>query len=77
MVPDYSIAVDEWLCDGTVVVLLGAAQGTYAPDGKLSGENRWKTPGAFRAQIEDGLVTEWRVYADNEPIRELMRRSRG
>ncbi len=73
IVPDYEISVDESLSDGSVVVLLGAAQGTYAPDGVLRKENWWETPAAFRARIEDGKVAEWRVYADNEPIRLLMR----
>jgi limonene-1,2-epoxide hydrolase len=73
MVPDYSIAVDESFCDGPVVLLLGFAEGTYAPAGEPKLENRWKTPAAIRVQVEHGLVTEWRVYADNEPIRRLMR----
>jgi|SRR5580698_603189 ketosteroid isomerase-like protein len=73
MVPDYSIAVEEMICDGPIVVLLGVAEGTYAPQGDLKTANRWKTPVAVRAQIEDGLVAEWRVYADNEPLRERMR----
>jgi hypothetical protein len=55
-----------------VVVMLGVAQGTSAPDGLLRTENRWKTPVALRALIEDGKVAEWRVYADNEPLRRLM-----
>ena len=75
MVPDYSIAVEESFCDGPVVVMLGVAQGTYAPDGQLKAENRWKTPAAWRALIEDGKVAEWRVYADNEPIRQRMAKS--
>jgi uncharacterized protein (TIGR02246 family) len=75
MVPDYSIAVEETFCDGPVVLLLGVAEGTYAPNGEMKVENQWKTPSAIRAQIEDGLVAEWRVYADNEPIRERMRKS--
>jgi hypothetical protein len=88
MVPDYSIAVEESYCHpsdedpspGTptaqaVVVMLGVAQGTYAPDGQLKAENRWKTPAAWRASIEAGKVAEWRVYADNEPIRQRMAKS--
>jgi uncharacterized protein (TIGR02246 family) len=75
MVPDYSIAIEETFCDGPVVLLLGVAEGTYAPDGNLQPENRWKTPVALRAQVEEGLVAEWRVYADNEPLRERMRKS--
>jgi uncharacterized protein (TIGR02246 family) len=73
IVPDYSIAIDETFCDGPVVLMLGVAEGTYAPAGESNVENRWKTPAAIRAQIEDGLVAEWRVYADNEPIRRLIR----
>jgi uncharacterized protein (TIGR02246 family) len=72
MVPDYSIAVEETLSDGPVVVMLAVAAGTYAPDGQLKPENRWKIPAALRAVIEDGTVSEWRVYADNEPMRRLM-----
>ena len=45
------------------------------PDTELKPENAWKTPVAFRVLIEKGRVAEWRVYADNEPIRELMRKS--
>jgi hypothetical protein len=75
MVPDYSIAVEESFFDGPVVLMLGVAEGTYAPAGELKAENRWKMPVALRAQIEDGLVAEWRVYADNEPIRDRMRKN--
>ena len=75
MVPDYSIAVEESFGDGPVVLMLGIAEGTYAPAGELKAESRWKTPVALRAQVEDGLVVEWRVYADNEPLRERIRKS--
>ena len=61
MVPDYSIAVEETFCDGPVVLLLGVAEGTYAPNGELKLESRWRTPVAIRVDIEDGLVAEWRV----------------
>jgi limonene-1,2-epoxide hydrolase len=73
LVPDYSIAVDEVLMDGPIVVMLGMAQGTYAPSGLLKAENHWQTPLAIRASVVDGLVAEWRVYADNEPIRQKMK----
>jgi ketosteroid isomerase-like protein len=74
MVPDYSIAVDENYVDGPVVVLLGTAQGTYKAKDGTSTDNTWSTPIAIRARVDDGLVAEWRVYADNEPIRALMRK---
>ncbi|MGB8028820.1 MAG: nuclear transport factor 2 family protein [Terracidiphilus sp.] len=74
MVPDYTIAVEETFCDGPIVVLLGTAQGTYAGGAGAAAENRWQTPAAFRAQVEHGKVAEWRVYADNEPIRQVVAR---
>ena len=72
MVPDYTVAIEETFCDGPVVAMLGMAQGTYAPQGEMKPENHWTTPTAFRAFIEDGKVAEWRVYCDNEPIRQRM-----
>lgn len=76
MVPDYTAIVNETFSEGATVVMLGTAQGTYAKDGRLSRENFWQTPAAWCAQIEDEKVVEWRVYADNEPIRQLMAKSK-
>lgn len=75
MVPDYTLAIEEIYVTGPVVILLGMAQGTYTRDGKLTPENRWQTPIALRAFVEDGLIAEWKVYADNEPMRRLMAKS--
>jgi uncharacterized protein (TIGR02246 family) len=72
IVPDYQIQVDRTLADGPLVVLLGVARGTYTTDGTLSAQNTWSTPAALRALIREGLVAEWQVYADNEPIRRRM-----
>lgn len=76
VVPDYMIAIEETYCNGEVVVMLGSAKGTYTADGErspeLSEENRWQTPAVFRAVIENGKLAEWRVYADNEPMRQRM-----
>lgn len=72
MVPDYTLTIEGTYSLGNTVILLGSAHGTYTNDGRLLPENAWKTPAALRAVIEDGKVKEWRVYADNEPIRQLM-----
>lgn len=71
--PDYSIQVDEAFCQGPLVGLFGSAQGTYAVDGKLLPENRWKIPAAWKAVVRDERIAEWRVYADNEPVWKIMR----
>jgi ketosteroid isomerase-like protein len=86
MVPDYRLEIDETFVNQSTVVMLGTAGGTYLhesvsatgmpgprPDGTLKRPNQWQTPAAVRARIEGGLVAEWRIFADNEPIRKLMR----
>ncbi len=75
MVPDFTVAIEETYCDGPVVAMLGTAQGTYTHDGQLKAENRWSTPAAFRAFIQEQKVAEWRVYCDNEPIRQKIAKS--
>ena len=75
MVPDYTVAIEETFCDGPVVAMLGLAQGTYTRDGQLTPENHWSTPTAFRAFIQEWKVAEWRVYCDNEPIRQRIAKS--
>lgn len=73
VVPDYRLVIDDWFCEGSFVVMLGMASGTYSPDGSLNPKRHWSTPAAIRAVIREDKVAEWRVYADNEPIRQLMR----
>ena len=66
--PDYLIKVDEILSNGNVVALFGTAEGTFLVNGKLLAENHWKIPAAWKAVIRGEQVSEWRVYADNEPV---------
>jgi len=72
MVPDYMIAIHETYSNDPVVIMVGTAQGTLAVDGHVPPENHWQTPAAWRAEIRDGRVASWQVYADNEPIRRLL-----
>lgn len=73
MVPDYCITVERTLAAGGTVVVVGSAAGTYSPDGALLEANRWSTPAAWRAEVQDGRVAVWQVFAVNEPMRRLMR----
>lgn len=73
MVPDYRLRVDNRLIAGGTIVLLGKAGGTYWTGGDFRPENKWETPAAIRVAVRDGLIAEWQVYADNEPLRKLMR----
>ena len=74
MVPDYSISHSEIFADGNTVAVFGSAQGAFSKDGQIRKENFWKTPAAWRAVVKDGKIAVWQVYADNEPIRAIMRK---
>lgn len=75
MVPDYSISHSEVFADGNTAAVFGSAQGTFSNDGTLPRENFWKTPAAWRAVVKDNKIAVWQVFADNEPIRAIMRKS--
>ena len=73
VVPDYRILCEEMIEQGNVVAAFGTAGGTYCPNGKLKVENEWQVPAAWRIEVKDNLILEWRVYADNEAMRRLMK----
>lgn len=74
MVPDYWIRVEREVVDGEAVILFGVAGGTYVPSGgSMKQENAWETPAVWKAVIHGKKVSEWRIWADNEPVREKMR----
>jgi len=73
--PDYRVSHEEIFSQGDVVAAFGSAEGTYAPKGNLSKDNHWIAPAAWKAVVKDGLVKEWRVYADNQPARKVMGQS--
>jgi ketosteroid isomerase-like protein len=76
MVPDYRISHEEIFAKDGAVALFGKAEGTYTADGKSSKENFWTTYASWLAKVEAGKIKEWRVYCDNEPIREIMRKQK-
>lgn len=63
--PDYRIRVERAIPEGDTVLAAGEAGGTI--DGVS-----WSTPAAWMAVIRDGLVGEWRVFADNKPVYEIL-----
>jgi ketosteroid isomerase-like protein len=75
MVPDYWVRVERSFHDGETTVLVGRAGGTYVRKGGLvRSRNRWETPAVWVTRIRGGKVAEWRIYSDNEPIRQKMKR---
>ena len=67
MCPDYWIQTDHVMAEGGAVLAVGEAGGTI--DGVS-----WRTPAAWQAVIRGGKVVEWRVFADNKPVYEILAR---
>jgi len=69
MCPDYWIRPNDVVADGGVVLAAGEAGGTIDA-------TPWHTPAAWKALVRDGKVTEWRVFADNKPVLDILARRR-
>ena len=67
MCPGYWIHTDHVMAEHGVVLAVGEAGGTI--DGAA-----WRTPAAWKAVVRDGKVAEWRVFADNKPVYEILAR---
>jgi ketosteroid isomerase-like protein len=67
MCPDYWIQIRTVLSERDTVVATGEAGGTI--DGFP-----WRVPAAWEAVIRDRFVSEWRVFADNKPVYEILAR---
>ena len=70
--PNYSIKVDDVMSNGNIVAMFGSAQGTYSGKENLLAEAHWEIPAAWKAVVCNESVSEWRVYADNEPVWKAM-----
>jgi hypothetical protein len=55
------------MAKGGAVLAAGEAGGTID-------SVAWRTPAAWKAVIRDGRVAEWRVFADNKPVYEILAR---
>jgi ketosteroid isomerase-like protein len=70
-VADYQVHAVEFFQTDDRLAIFGTASGRYAGGGAANG-NFWEVPAAWRAVVQGGLIAEWRVYADNQPLRKLM-----
>src|ERR1700683_1775116 len=68
--PDYWMRVDTRLERNGTVLAVGEASGTID-------RQTWKIPAAWKAMILDGKVTEWRVFADNKPVYDILGKRQG
>jgi ketosteroid isomerase-like protein len=65
MCPDYWIRTDNRLAEDTVVLAVGEAGGSID-------RVEWRTPTAWKAVILENRIAEWRVFADNKPVYEIL-----
>jgi ketosteroid isomerase-like protein len=68
MCPDYRVSHEDIFHTGNIVAVFGSAAGTIR-------EIAWKTPAAWRVVVRDGLIQEFRVYADNKPVYDILAKS--
>jgi ketosteroid isomerase-like protein len=67
MCPDYWIRADDQIAEAGLVLGAGEAGGTI--DGVV-----WRIPAAWKAVVREGKVAEWRVFADNKPVYDILAR---
>jgi ketosteroid isomerase-like protein len=65
MCPDYWIKAAHVMTQNDLVLASGEAGGTI--DGVA-----WRVPAAWQVVIREGKVAEWRVFADNKPVWEIL-----
>jgi ketosteroid isomerase-like protein len=70
-VSNYQVHAEEFFQTDDRLAIFGTASGRCA-GGSSAGESFWEVPAAWRAVVQDGLIAEWRVYADNQPLRKLL-----
>jgi ketosteroid isomerase-like protein len=65
MCPDYWLKPETVMVDEETVLAAGEAGGT------INGI-AWRIPAAWKAVVRDGKVAEWRVFADNKPVYDIL-----
>lgn len=73
--PDYKITLEHTYVDDTSIAIFGKASGTFDVNGKLLKENRFEMPAAWRAEVIEGKISLWQVYADNHPVWQIIERN--
>jgi ketosteroid isomerase-like protein len=72
MCPDYWVVDETIIAQDNQVAIFGAAGGTIAAQHDPGLDTQWRTPAAWLAVLENDLIKEWRVYADNKPVYDIL-----
>ena len=68
---DYKITITDAFEKHGSVALFGTARGTHV-NRSSSKKTKWEVPAAWKAVVSKGLVSEWRVFADNYETMKLV-----
>lgn len=68
---DYTISITDIFEKRGSVALFGSAKGTHVDHSSLK-KTVWEIPAAWKAVVTKGLVSEWRVFADNYETMKLV-----
>jgi ketosteroid isomerase-like protein len=73
IVADYNVRAEEFFQTNNRLAIFGVASGTCCgTDSAKSPERFWQVPAAWGVVVEARQIAEWRVYADNQPLRKLL-----
>lgn len=64
--PDYTLELSDVLETPYTVLATGFAEGSYLGIPGEKGENHWKIPAAWKAQVQGDKVSLWQVFADTK-----------
>jgi peptidase E len=73
--PDYTIKVDEIVNKKDTIGIFGTASGTYLNNNELSGVDSFRIPASWKVVVKNNRIIEWQVYADNEPVRNIIKKN--
>jgi len=74
--PDYKIEVQETFEKENKISLTGYASGTYKNFKNEQNSNHWRIPAAWLAEIHNGKIKQWQVFADNSVVIEIINRNK-
>jgi ketosteroid isomerase-like protein len=72
MIRNYKVYAQDYFVRDLNVAIFGTASGSYHASGGKGIDGFWEVPAAWSVTVRGKLVAEWRVYADNQPLRKLM-----
>jgi uncharacterized protein (TIGR02246 family) len=75
--PDYQVSHEDIFHSGNAVAVFGSAGGAIQMNKDqvnktIPPENRWRIPAAWYIVVAGGLIKEFRVYADNKPVYDIL-----